>query len=170
MKIQTPLVLKGTSKSQNPVGLDLAKDRSTSHKKKLRATVLLFCGQWLAFTSSLSFFFFFLIYFLAALGLRCCARAFSSCDERGGATLRCSARASHRSGFSPCRARALGAWASVVPRHVEFSRSRSRRRVPCLGRQILNHCATREVPLFFFSFIFLNLGYYVTFAYTFSII
>ena len=31
-----------------------------------------------------SFFFFFLIYlFLSALGPRCCARAFSSCGERG---------------------------------------------------------------------------------------
>ena len=29
------------------------------------------------------FFFFFNIYILAALGLRCCARAFSSCDEVG---------------------------------------------------------------------------------------
>ena len=31
-----------------------------------------------------------------------------------GATLHCSAQASHCSGFSCCRARALGAWASVV--------------------------------------------------------
>ena len=39
-----------------------------------------------AFTPDLFilFFFFFLIYlFLAALGLCCCARAFSSCGERG---------------------------------------------------------------------------------------
>ena len=46
------------------------------------------------------FFFFFLIYFiylfLAVLGLHC------------------GARASHCGGFSCCRARALGAWASVV--------------------------------------------------------
>ena len=33
---------------------------------------------------------------------------------RAGATLRCGARASHCSGFSCCRARALAAWASVV--------------------------------------------------------
>ena len=39
------------------------------------------------------------IYFLAALGLCCCARAFSSCGERG-ATLHCSVRASHCGGFS----------------------------------------------------------------------
>ena len=33
---------------------------------------------------------------------------------RAGATLRCGVRASHCGGFSCCRARALGAWASVV--------------------------------------------------------
>ena len=42
--------------------------------------------------------------FLAALGLRCCAWAFSSCGER----------ASHCGGFSCCRAPALGMKASVV--------------------------------------------------------
>ena len=40
-------------------------------------------------------------------------RAFSSCVEQG-ATLRCSAHASHGGGFSCCQARALGAWALVV--------------------------------------------------------
>ena len=50
----------------------------------------------------------FVCLFLAALGLHCSARAFSSCGERG-ATLRCGAQASHCSGFSCCRARALGA-------------------------------------------------------------
>ena len=52
--------------------------------------------------------FIYLIYlFLAALGLCCCARAFSSCSERG-ATLHCWAWASHRGGFSGCGAPALG--------------------------------------------------------------
>ena len=41
----------------------------------------------LPFTKWLSMHYFFLIYliylFLAALGLRCCVRAFSSCGERG---------------------------------------------------------------------------------------
>ena len=45
--------------------------------------------------------------FLSALGLCCCARAFSSCGD-GGATLCCGARASHCSGFSCCRAWAVG--------------------------------------------------------------
>ena len=64
-------------------------------------------------------FFFFLIYllylffkFLAVLGLRCCAQAFCSCDERG--LLCCSERASHCGGFSCCGAPALGPRASVV--------------------------------------------------------
>ena len=66
-----------------------------------------------------SFFFFlnkfiyFIYLFLAALGLGCCVQAFSGCGERG-ATLRCGVQASHCGGFSCCRARALGAWASVV--------------------------------------------------------
>ena len=54
------------------------------------------------------------IYFLAVLGLCCCARAFCSCGEWGRATLHCSVRASHCGGFSCCGAHAVGAWASVV--------------------------------------------------------
>ena len=50
---------------------------------------------------SMSFFF-----FLAALGLHCFARAFSSCGARS--TLRCSERTSHHSVFSCCGAQALG--------------------------------------------------------------
>ena len=34
----------------------------------------------------------------------------------------------------------------VALRHVGCSRTRARARVPCIGRRILNHCATREVP------------------------
>ena len=32
----------------------------------------------------------------------------------------------------------------VAPRHVGSSWTRARTRVPCIGRRILNHCATRE--------------------------
>ena len=35
---------------------------------------------------------------------------------------------------------------SVAPRHVGSSQTRARTHVPCIGRQILNHCATREAP------------------------
>ena len=34
----------------------------------------------------------------------------------------------------------------VAPRHVGSFWTRAQTRVPCIGRQILNHCATREVP------------------------
>ena len=34
----------------------------------------------------------------------------------------------------------------VAPRHVGCSWTRARTCVPCIGRQSLNHCATREVP------------------------
>ena len=39
----------------------------------------------------------------------------------------------------------------VAPQHVGSSRTRDRTRVPCIGRRILNHCATREVLLVGFS-------------------
>ena len=32
----------------------------------------------------------------------------------------------------------------VAPRHVGSSQTRARTRVPCISRQILNHCTTRE--------------------------
>ena len=32
----------------------------------------------------------------------------------------------------------------VAPRHMGFSQTRARTHVPCIGRQTLNHCATRE--------------------------
>ena len=34
----------------------------------------------------------------------------------------------------------------VAPRHVGSSRTRDRTHVPCIGRSILNHWTTREVP------------------------
>ena len=55
------------------------------------------------------------LFFLAALGLRCCAWAFSSCGEQGllfvvvcGLLIAVASR---------CGARALGVWASVVAAH-----------------------------------------------------
>ena len=54
--------------------------------------------------------------FLAALGLRCCTRAFLWLWW-AGATLRCCGWASHCGGFSCCRAQAVGARASVVVAH-----------------------------------------------------
>ena len=45
-------------------------------------------------------------------------------------------------GFSSCGSRGL-----VAPWHVGSSRTRARTRVPCIGRRILNHCATREAQI-----------------------
>ena len=47
------------------------------------------------------------------------------------------------------RAWARFLWCSglVGLQHVESSRSRDRTHVPCVGRQILNHCTTREVQI-----------------------
>ena len=47
------------------------------------------------------------------------------------------------------RAQAQELWRSgfVAPQHVGSSRTRARTRVPCIGRRILNHCTTWEVPL-----------------------
>ena len=43
----------------------------------------------------------------------------------------------------------------VAPRHVGSSQTRARTRVPCISRQILNHCATREACNSLFMFYFL---------------
>ena len=71
--------------------------------------------------------------------------------QRVGATLHRGARACHYRGLSCCRAEAPDAQAQwlwltglVAPRHVGSSQTRARTHVPCIGRQILNHCATRE--------------------------
>ena len=70
-----------------------------------------------------------------------------------GATLHHGVRASHYRGLSCCGAQAPDAQAQqlwltglVAPRHVGSSQTRARTRVPCIGRQIPNHCTTREAP------------------------
>ena len=71
--------------------------------------------------------------------------------RQAGATLHHGARASHYHGLSCCGAQAPDAQAQqlwltglVAPRHVGSSQTRARTRVPCIGRQTLNHCASRE--------------------------
>ena len=88
--------------------------------------------------------------FLVVLGLRFCARAFSSCGKwrplfiavRGPLLLR--STGSRRAG-------------SVIVAHgpscyaaCGISPARARTRVPCIGRRILNHCATREALYYAF--------------------
>ena len=67
---------------------------------------------------------------------------------------------SRHAGFSSCgmcvqqlrlagsRAEAQQLWHTdfVAPQHVGSSQIRARAHVPCIGRRILNHCTTREVP------------------------
>ena len=94
---------------------------------------------------------FYLFYlFMAVLGLRFCARAFSSCGKWGPPLIAVRG-ASHYRGLSRCGAQAPDAQAQqlwltgpAAPRHAGSSQTRARTRVPCTGRQILNHCATRE--------------------------
>ena len=78
--------------------------------------------------------------------------------RRAGATLHRGARAFHHRGLSCCGAHAPDAQAQqlwltglVAPRHVGSSQTRARTRVPCISRQILNHCATSEAPNSLFS-------------------
>ena len=92
---------------------------------------------------------------------------FGSCEgflqlRQAGATLHCGvgtalhrgARAFHYRGPSRCGAQAPDVQAQqlwltgpAAPRHVGSSQTRARTRVPCISRQILNHCATREALL-----------------------
>ena len=76
------------------------------------------------------------------------------------ATLHRGAWASHYHGLSCCGAQAPDAQAQQLwvtglfaPRHVGSSQTRARTRVPCIGRQSLNHCATREAPRSIFNCI-----------------
>ena len=107
------------------------------------------------FINNILFFFFnkfiylFIYLFLAVLGLRFCARAFSSCGEQGPLFIAVrgplTVVASHCGAEAPdAQAQQLWHMGLVAPRHVGSSRTRARTRVPCIGRQTPNHCATRE--------------------------
>ena len=70
---------------------------------------------------------------------------------QAGATLHRGVQASHYRGLSCCGAQAPDVQAQqlwltglAVLRHVGSSQTRARTCVPCIGRQILNHGATRE--------------------------
>ena len=70
-------------------------------------------------------------------------------------------------GFSSCGTWAQELWHTglVAPRHVGSSSTRARTRVPCLGRRILNHCATREVPGSLKTFNFYVFPYFLQATY-----
>ena len=101
----------------------------------------------------------FVCLFLAALGLHCCTWAFPSCSERKllfvvvhGLLIAVASlvaeQGSRHAGFSSCGTWAQHLWLTglVAPQHVGSSRTRDWTHVPCIGRRILNHWATREVP------------------------
>ena len=100
---------------------------------------------------------------MAVLGLRFCARAFSSCGKRGPLfiavrgplTIAASLVAEHR--LQTRRLSSCGSRAQPLRGNVESSQTRVRTRVPCIGRQTLNHCATREVPgVFYIKVIYID--------------
>ena len=105
--------------------------------------------------------FFFLINLFIYLCIFGCVGSSFLCEgfrqlRRAGATPHRRARASHYRGLSRCGAQAPDAQAQqlwhtglAALQHVGSSQTRARTRVPCIGRQILNHCATREAPNFF---------------------
>ena len=87
---------------------------------------------------------------MAVLGLRFLCEGFLQLRQ-AGATLHRGAWASHYRGLSPCGAQAPDAQAqqlwlmgAAAPRHAGSSQTRARTHVPRIGRQTLNHCATRE--------------------------
>ena len=97
-----------------------------------------------------SFFFLLIIFIFGCVGSSFLREGFLQLRQVG-ATLHRGARASHYRGLSCCGAEAPDAQAQylwftgpVAPRHVGSSQTRARTRVPCIGRQILNHCATKE--------------------------
>ena len=61
-------------------------------------------------------------------------------ERQGLQDIWASVAAALESRFSRC-----GAWALVDPQHVGWSQTKDRTRVPCSGRQILNHWTTRKV-------------------------
>ena len=101
---------------------------------------------------------------MAALGLCCCARAFSSCGEQGllfvavrrlliavaslAAEHGLQTRGPQQLWLAGSRAQAQQLWRTglAAPRQVGSSRTGARTHVPSIGRRIPNHCATREVP------------------------
>ena len=108
-------------------------------------------------------------FFSCRTGLRCFFGLSLVAVSRGYSSLRCL-------GFSCCGAQVLGVLALVIaahrlsscgswalepwiqklwctslfaPWHMESSQTRDRTHIPCIGRQILIHCATREVLMDF---------------------
>ena len=109
----------------------------------------------------------FLSFFLVALGLRCWMQAFSSCRRWGLLftslhgflipwLLLLQSTGSRHAAFSGCGSWTLDPgtqWLWLMGLvswvHVGSSQTRDLTLVPCIGRRILIHCVTWEVPGFF---------------------
>ena len=117
------------------------------------------------------------LFIFGCVGSSVRARAFSSCGKwgplfiavwgplfiavRGPFTI----AASSRCGAQAPDAQAQQLWLTgpAAPWHVGSSQTRAQTRVPCIGRQILNHCATREAlnnNFFFIATLFIYLFIY----------
>ena len=87
---------------------------------------------------------------MTVLGLRFSARAFSSCGKwgplfitvRGPLTIAASLVAEHR--LQTRRLSNCGSWSQLLRGMWDLPRPGLEPVSPCIGRQILNHCATRE--------------------------
>ena len=97
-------------------------------------------------------------FYLVAWGL--CGCMWISLTARSWApfTVQCTAFCQRRllmcSTGSGGQAQWLGNTGSGAPQHLESSQIRDQIQVPSLGRRILIHCTTKEVPLpFFLSFL-----------------
>ena len=115
--------------------------------------------------SKYSFFFLIFIYLFifGCVGSSFLYEGFLQLRQAGGATLHRSARASHYRGLSCCgpqapdtQAQSLWLMGLVAPRHVGSPQTRARTHVPCIGSQILNHCATREAQSKYSLVIYFN--------------
>ena len=129
-----------------------------------------------------SFFFFFNLFIFGCVGSSLLCTGFLQLRRVGAySSLRCTgfsllwllllrSTGSRHAGFSSCgtwaqqlwlvgsRAQAQQLWRTglVAPWHVRSSRARARTRVPCIGRRILNHCATRGALECSFKAVFIT--------------
>ena len=105
----------------------------------------------------LHFFFKFYLFIYGCVGSSFLCMGFLQLRQVG-AILHRGARASHHRGLSCCGAQAPDAQAQqpwltglVAPQHVGSSQTRAQTRIPCIGRQTPNHCATREALSYIYN-------------------
>ena len=135
---------------------------------KLSHSSLMLCSFFLQSFFFINLFYIFIYFWLHWVFIAACGLSLVVAS-RGYSLLQCAgfslwwllllqSMGSRHAGFSSCgmwaqqlwltgsRAQAQQLWRTglVAPQHVGSSRTRVRTRVPCIGRQILNHCATRE--------------------------